>query len=130
MKDRQGYRDFQEGMARTTRAVLEPFKPGRVLHINVLTQITMFCDCWGMTTPNVVPDIGVLASDDLVAVETASLEAIKTRDFIKGSLIGKWKLGRGRHLFEKIHGKDPWVQVHALERHGLGSRDYLIIEVV
>jgi uncharacterized Fe-S center protein len=130
MKDRQGFRDFQEGMALTTRAVLEGFKPGRVLHINVLTQITMFCDCWGMTTPSLVPDIGILVSPDLVAVETASLDAIRTKDFIPGSLIGRWKLGRGRHLFERIHGKDPWVQVKALERHGLGARSYALREVV
>ncbi len=130
MRDKGGFRDFQEGMALTTKAVLGSFDSTRVLHINVLTQITMFCDCWGMTTPSLVPDIGIMASPDMVALESACLDAIKTENLIPGTLIGKWKLHKGGHLFEKIHGKDPWVQVKALEKHGLGTQKYVIDEVV
>mgnify|MGYP006893120472 FL=1 len=54
---------------------------------------------------------------------------IKTENFIEGSLIGGAALGEGTHLLEKIHGKDPFVQVDALERHGLGSRKYELEEV-
>lgn len=129
LDDRQGFRHFQEGMARTTKVVLDSFEPGRVLHLNVLTQITMFCDCWGMTSPSLVPDIGIMGSTDMVAVESASLDAIKVKNLIPGTLIGKWRRVRGRHLFEQIHGKDPWVQVKALEAHGVGTRRYRIEEV-
>lgn len=62
-------------------------------------------------------------------VEQASLDMIKTENFIEGSLIGGAALGEGTHLLEKIHGKDPFVQVDALERHGLGSRKYELEEV-
>ena len=127
--DRSGFTNFQEGMALATREVLGSFKPGRVLHINVLTQITMFCDCWGITTPSLVPDIGIMGSVDMVAIETACLDAIKAENLIPGTLIGKIKLRKGGHLFEKIHGKDPWIQVQALERHGLGTQRYAIEEV-
>jgi hypothetical protein len=44
-------------------------------------------------------------------------------------LIGDARLGPGEHLFEKVHGKDPFIQVDALERHGLGSRKYKLKEV-
>jgi uncharacterized Fe-S center protein len=129
MDDRNGFVHFQEGMALTTREVLAPFEPGRVLHVNVLLNITMFCDCWGMSTANVVPDIGILASPDIVAVEAASLAAIESRHFLPGSLVGKWRMGKGRHLLERIHGKDPFVQLRALERHGLGTTRYRTVEV-
>lgn len=129
VREKDGFKHFQEGMARVTRSVLESFDPSRVLHINLLTQITMFCDCWGMTTPSIVPDIGVMASHDIVAVETASLRAIKTRNFIPGSLIGGRTFVCGKHLLEKIHGKDPFIQIRALERHGLGRSDFALIQV-
>ncbi len=130
MRDERGFSFFQEGMALTTKAVLDSFDPTRVLHINVLTQITMFCDCWGMTTPSLVPDIGIMGSHDMVALESACLDAIKSENLIPGTLIGKWALHEGDHLFEKIHGKNPWIQVKALETHGLGTIKHRLDEVV
>ena len=129
MSDATGFQYFQEGMARVTKAVLAPFAPERVLHINLLTNITMFCDCWGMTTPSLVPDIGVMAAHDMVALESASLAAIRAENLLPGTLIGKRQLLPGRHLLEMIHGKDPYIQVRALERHGLGRSAYELIEV-
>ena len=124
-----GFVHFQEGMALATRAVLNSFDPTRVLHINILTDITMLCDCWGLSTPSIVPDVGILAAHDIVAVEQATVDAIKTEDFIPGSLVANREFVKGRTLFEKIHGKDPLVQIRALERHGLGTRRYELADV-
>jgi len=90
---------------------------------------SMLCDCWGMSSPSIVPDIGVMASRDMVAIETATLKAIETRHFIPGSLIGNRRLMKGRHLLERIHGKDPFLQIRALERHGVGQSRYRLVEV-
>lgn len=129
MRNENGYEHFQEGMARTTRAVLDSFDAARVLYINLLVNITMFCDCWGFSSPSVVPDVGVLASQDIVAIESASLDLIQADRFIPGSLIGSRQLQDGKHLFERMHGKDPFVQLRALERHGCGRSDYALVEV-
>lgn len=129
MRDPNQFKRFQEGMALATKTVLGSFEPSRVLHVNLLTDITMFCDCWGMTTPNLVPDIGVMASHDIVALETASLDAIRAEDFLPGSTIAGRTLGEGEHLWEKIHGKDPFVQVRALERRRVGTSRYKLVEV-
>ncbi|MGE5549930.1 MAG: DUF362 domain-containing protein [Bacteroidota bacterium] len=120
---------FQEGMALCTKTVLDTFAPDKVLHINVLTDITMFCDCWGFSTPSLVPDIGIAASTDIVALEQACLDLIKEENFIPGSLPKDRQLREGRHLLERVHAKDPFVQVAALERHGLGSRAYELREI-
>ncbi|MGE5552228.1 MAG: DUF362 domain-containing protein [Bacteroidota bacterium] len=125
----ESYVHFQEGMALCTKTVLDTFDPDKILHINVLTGITMFCDCWGFSTPALVPDIGIAASTDIVALEQACLDLIKEEHYIPGSLPKDRELREGRHLLERVHAKDPFVQVAALERHGLGSRQYELVEV-
>ncbi|MDD5677273.1 MAG: DUF362 domain-containing protein [Kiritimatiellae bacterium] len=129
IRARGGYRHFQEGMAVTTKTILDSFDRARILHINLLTNISMLCDCWGLSSPSIVPDIGVMVSGDMVAVETATLKAIKAQHFIPGSLIGSRRLTKGRHLLEQIHGKDPFLQIRALERHGVGRSRYRLIDV-
>jgi uncharacterized Fe-S center protein len=124
------FEDFAMGMALVTKKFLRKYKPGRTLFINFLTDITIFCDCWGMTTPDLVPDIGILASDDIVAVETASLDMIKTEDLLKNGLPKGRKLLEGTgHLFERIHGKDPYLMVKYLKKVYSGSSRYKIEEV-
>jgi uncharacterized Fe-S center protein len=129
MEDGGGFRHFQEGMARITKAVLGTFDPGRVLHINLLANMTMLCDCWGFSSPALLPDIGIMASDDIVALEQACLDAIDADLPLPGSLIGQRTLLPGKHLFERIHGKDPYIQVKALAKQGLGSTRHQRIEV-
>jgi uncharacterized Fe-S center protein len=123
------YKDFQEGMARVTKAVLDSFAPGRALFINMLMDISIYCDCWGMTLPAVVPDIGIVAGRDIVAVETASLDLIKPDMLIPSALPAGLKLGKKGHLFERIHSKDPFVVLAALTRLGCGRPEYKLKEV-
>jgi uncharacterized Fe-S center protein len=122
--DSHDYADFQMGMAVCTKAVLDTFAPGNVYYINVLTQITALCDCWGMTTPALVPDIGIIAGDDIVAVERASIDAIKIEDLIPVGVPAGMELSGHGHLFEQLHGKNPYVQLDALEKVGLGTQEY------
>ena len=124
-----GYRDFQRGMALTTKTVLENFPVENRLFINLLMNVTIFCDCWGMTTASLVPDLGILAGRDIVAVEQASLDLIRTEDLIAGALPPKWELGKTGHLFERVHGKDPHAVVEFLEELGLGKRKYTLQEI-
>jgi uncharacterized Fe-S center protein len=124
-----GYKPFQEGMAIATQKVLSFFKPQQVLYVNFLRNITMLCDCWGLSFKPLVPDIGIMASTDLVAIDKASLDAIKVKDLIPGGVPAGHKLGRRGHLFERIHRKDPYVQIKALTRRGLGDPKYRKVRV-
>jgi len=123
------YREFQLGMAKTTSEVLKTFAPENLVFINLLMNITVFCDCWGMTTPALVPDVGIVAGREIVAVEQASLDLIRTEDLIPGALPAKFELGEKGHLFERIHRKDPYVVVEHLATLGHGSREYRLVEV-
>lgn len=127
--DANGFADFQEGMALSTHTVLSTFAPERVLFINLLLHMTYLCDCWGFTTPALHPDVGLVASRDIVAIEQASLDLIHHEDLILQGLPKGKQIGDQGHLFERLHGKDPFIQVRALERRGLGSRQYELVEV-
>lgn len=121
---------FQAGMARVTKACLDLFEPDRVLYINYVMNVTPFCDCWGFTSPAIVPDVGILASTDIVATEQASIDMVRTEDFIPGSLPPPYSVRDVEgHLLMKIHGKDPYLQVEEAEKVGLGNRKYEIEEV-
>jgi uncharacterized Fe-S center protein len=127
--DAHNYADFQTGMALCTRAVLDTFDPGSVFYINFLTNITAVCDCWGLSTPALVPDIGVMASGDMVAVERACLDAIRLENLIPDGLPQGLSLGESGHLLERIHGKNPFVQLEELEKLSIGTQKYELVHV-
>ncbi len=125
----KNYEDFQEGMAIATGEVLKTFDKNSIYYINFLLNITIICDCWGLSTPSLVPDIGILASDDIAAVEKASLDMVGDSKPLPNSLPKGRNLAEGRHLFEKLHGKDPYVQIEKLKNNGLGNDNYKIEEI-
>jgi uncharacterized Fe-S center protein len=120
------YLDFQKGLALCAKTVLDTFEPGNRFYINLLISITAMCDCWGMTTPNLVPDIGVMSSWDLPAIEAASLDQIKIEKLNPEGVPTGSTMGSTGHLFERLHGKDPYSQIKFLEEYGLGSREYTL----
>jgi uncharacterized Fe-S center protein len=120
------YYDFQKGLAICTKTVLDTFEPGNVFYINLLLQITAMCDCWGITTPALVPDIGVMSSWDIMAIETASLDQIKYEKLNPEGVPDGIVLGDHGHLFERLHGKDPYSQLRFLEELGLGKGEYAL----
>ncbi len=128
MEDRR-FEDFSHGMARVTAAFLSKFKPQSLFYINVLTNITMYCDCWEFSSPSLVPDIGILAGEDIAAIETASLDLIKTENFLPGGLPKNRQLGEGNHLFEKIHAKDPYLMIDFLQKYYPCTTNYELLEV-
>jgi uncharacterized Fe-S center protein len=123
------FEDFQTGMALCAKTVLDCFKPEHVFYINFLLNITALCDCWGFTTPAIVPDIGVMASKDIVAIEKASLDAIKFEDLIPAGIPEGHELGDHGHLLQRLHYKDPFIQLRQLEKLGLGTQDYDLNEI-
>lgn len=128
--DSHDYHDFQQGMAIVTKEVADLFGPENIFFINMLISITALCDCWGMTTPSLVPDIGIIAGDNIAAVETATLDLIKVENLIPEGVPENYTLSGNGHLFEQLHGKNPYDQIDALEKAGLGNKNYLIETVL
>ena len=127
--DSDSFRDFQTGMAICTKTVLDTFKPDSVFYINFLMNITALCDCWGFSTASLVPDIGIMASRDIVAVERACMDAIKVENLLANGLPKAVPFGDEGHLFERLHGRNPYIQLEELSAFGLGTQEYAIEEV-
>lgn len=65
--------DFQKGLALSARACIRGKK---VLYVNALVNIARGCDCESHPDPIICPDIGYLASNELAAIDRASLDLI------------------------------------------------------
>jgi uncharacterized Fe-S center protein len=70
-----------------------------------------------------------MASSDIISIERACLDAIKIENLIPGGLPQGLELGTEGHLFERIHGKNPYIQLRELEKCGLGTQEYYIEQV-
>ena len=124
------FEDFSQGMALVTAAFLKKFRPENLLFINFLTNITIYCDCWGFSTPSLVPDIGIIIGDDIAAVDTASLDMIKTEDLLPNGLPkGRELLDIEGHLFERLFAKNPYLMIKYLTEYYDCTTDYEIREV-
>ncbi len=95
-------------------------KQGRVGYMNFLIQITPECDCVPWSDAPIVPDIGILASTDPVAIDQASFDLVSQQIGLKGSRL-KSDFEPGQ---DKFRGTWPdtrgLVQIKYGEELGLG----------
>ena len=75
--------DFQQGLALAAKACIWG---KRALYINALVNITRSCDCDPDPGPVICPDIGYLASNEMAAIDKASLDLI---DEVKSGVFGE-----------------------------------------
>lgn len=68
--------EFMERMTESTKAAIDFF--GRhVTYVNVMRNMSVDCDCAGVgAAPVVTPDIGIVASTDILAVDQASVDLV------------------------------------------------------
>ncbi len=129
----QGFRpDYfpfaQLGMTDAANGVMKTFAPGKVGHMVYAIDIDLFCDCFPWAATPIVPDIGVFASKDIVAIDTAVLDAIDKAPVSPGGANGSADaLEEGVDKFEVLVGATPRFQLRAAEKLGMGSMDYEII---
>ena len=106
---------MNEKMAEHALAVKRTHE-GRMCFFNFMTHLTKECDCFGTRQKPACPDVGIVASDDIVAVDQAAVDLIRQ--------------GLGRDLFLELWpGKDYASQLAHGEAIGLGSRKYNLVEV-
>ena len=104
-------------------------KVGRVGFINFVMDVTPECDCAPWSDPPIVPDVGILASKDPVAVDAASLDLVNAQEGIASSALQS-HLRRGEDKFRGLWPKvDGSLQIRYGEEMGLGSSRYRLIEI-
>lgn len=97
-------------------------------YINFLINVTPDCDCHPWSDAPVIPDVGILASSDPVALDQASLDLINRQTGLVGTkLITNYAPGQDK--FSGIRDTiDHNVQLRYAEEIGLGVRSYELIE--
>lgn len=75
-----GKEEFMERMTESTKAVIDHF--GRkITYVNVLRNMSVSCDCEGCAAmPVVTPNIGIVASTDILAVDQVSIDLVYALD--------------------------------------------------
>jgi uncharacterized Fe-S center protein len=104
-------------------------KKERALFLNFLTQISPACDCNTYSETPIVNDIGILSSEDPVAIDQASVDLVNCQEGNRSSkLHGAWEPGEDK--FRAIYPQVDWnIQLTYGEEIGLGTRKYELIKI-
>lgn len=104
-------------------------KKGKALYLNFLTQVSPACDCYGYSDTPIVNDVGILASEDPVAIDQASVDLVNQQSGNHASKLPKnWENGEDK--FRALYPEVDWsIQLSYAEEIGLGTRDYQLIRI-
>ncbi len=107
---------FMERMVEGGKAVMNHFGP-RIAYINVLRNMSVSCDCEGVNAEPVrLPDLGILASTDILAVDQASVDMIYgLPEDIRA------------HMVERIESRSGLRQLSYMKEQGMGHDQYDLV---
>lgn len=110
--------ELMERISESTKATIDFFSP-HVCYINVMRNMSVSCDCEGPEAePVVTPDVGILASLDILSVDNASVD-----------LIYNLKNGGGKHLIKRVETRHGLRQLSYMKELGMGNDRYTLIDV-
>jgi uncharacterized Fe-S center protein len=116
-------------IAEYTFAVLKD-KPN--FHINFIMDVSPNCDCWDCNDAAIVPNIGIAASFDPVALDKASADLVNASGANLNTVLNVKNHGDLQNVdkFKMLHPNTDWEEglKHA-EKIGLGSRNYELIRI-
>lgn len=110
--------ELMERMTESAKAVVDHFGE-HICFVNVLRNMSVSCDCEGVAAqPVVTPNIGILASRDILAIDQASVDlvyALKEAD---------------RHaLVERMETRHGLRQLSYMKELGMGNDRYHLIDI-
>ena len=108
---------FLEFMADAAKSVHEYFH-GNTVYINVMKNMSVDCDCCAKAEDPCMNDIGILISEDPIAIDQACIDLVYASD----------DPGKD-HLIERIESRNGVHTIEAAAALGYGSRDYELIEL-
>lgn len=108
---------FLESMADAAKSVHEYFH-GNTVYINVMKNMSVDCDCCAKAEDPCMNDIGILISEDPIAIDQACIDLVYASD----------DPGKD-HLIERIESRNGVHTIEAAAALGYGSRDYELIEL-
>ena len=108
---------FKRAMADAAMSVVEFFQ-GNAVYVNVMKNMSVDCDCCAKAEDPCMGDIGILISDDPIAIDQACIDLVYASD----------DPGKD-HLIQRIESRNGILTIEAAAELGFGSREYELIEV-
>ena len=108
---------FLERMVEGGKAVADHFGK-HITYLNVLKNMSVDCDCDAHGAKPTAPDIGILASTDILAIDQASVDMVY-------ALPEKDK----HDLVERIESRSGLHQREYMDKLKMGSRKYNLVEI-
>lgn len=119
---------FQEKMAEYALGAVKN-KKNKALYLNFLTNISPACDCYGHADRPFVPDIGILASQDPVAIDQASVDLVNAEQGFFDTAL-KMNHERQKDKFKGLYPEvDGEIQLAYAQSLGMGTRNYKLLRV-
>ena len=113
-------------IAEYTLAVVKD-KPA--FHISFIVDVSPYCDCHAENDVPIVPDVGMLASFDPVALDAACADLFNAQPANPGSMLDKER-HEGEDNFTAVHPVVRWqCQLEHGQKIGLGNMDYELVEI-
>ncbi len=109
---------FLDSMADAAKSIVDRFA-GKAVYINVMKNMSVDCDCCAVAEDPCMKDIGILISDDPVAIDQACIDLVYAATDDPGQ----------KHLLERIESRNGVRTIEAAAALGIGSREYELIDV-
>ena|GEM_PF-29929 len=110
--------ELMERIAESTKATVDHFA-GHIAYLNVLRNMSVSCDCEGLgAQPVVTPNIGMVASLDILAVDRASVD-----------LVYALNPADNKALTERIETRHGLRQLSYMKELGMGNDEYVLIDI-
>lgn len=110
--------EFMERMTESSKATVDYFG-SHIAFINVMRNMSVSCDCEGVNAqPVVTPNVGILASLDILAIDQASVDmvyAMKEEDH--------------HDLVERMESRHGLRQLTYMKELGMGNDRYVLIDM-
>lgn len=117
----------------SAKAVSKTFAPKKIGYINLAIDIAPWCDCCGFSDRPLIPNIGVFASYDPVALDTATVQKALESVGMPGSTAesrGATQPGTHKFTLCSSFGRvSEDIPLNTGEKNGLGSRKYELVEL-
>lgn len=98
-------------------------------HVNFVIDVSPFCDCHSENDLPIIPDVGIFASFDPVALDKACVDMANKQPNVPGSYIDNIHNDE-YDRFNNAHPSTNWKAcIEHAEKLGLGSSEYELIEV-
>lgn len=109
---------FLEAMADAALSIIKYFN-GNIVYVNVMKNMSVDCDCCAVAEDPCIRDIGILVSDDPVAIDRACIDLVYAAKDDPGQ----------KHFLERVESRNGVHTIESAAALGAGVPEYELIEV-